>query len=312
MDFLFVLQNIRESAPEFVNLIFLFISEVFLKAALVFVGIIYWSLNKSAGLKIAFGYSCAYTINQTVKNIACISRPWILDSRLHVDKLAESGATGYSFPSGHTVTAASIFGGIAAWQKKRTFIVVLMAFFTLLVAFSRNWLGCHTLKDVIVAIFIAGISVCFTWILFAFVEKNIQVRPNLDILIGIVGCIISIGILIFLQFKDYPLYVDTAGNSINNSYDLITDCYSACGMTLGVLLGWILERRFVKFEVSGTKKQLILRSVFGTLIFGALYFGLGLAFAFMGDHFCHLVKYFLIMFVVIFVYPAIFWKLEKK
>ena len=312
MDYLFALQNIRESAPEIINWIFLIISEVFLKGSVVFVAIIYWSLNKSAGIKIAMGYSCAYSINQTIKNIACVPRPWILDSRLKVDSLAEGGATGYSFPSGHTVTAASVFGGVAAWQKKRPFIVVLMAIFTLLVAFSRNWLGCHTLKDVIVAILIAGLSVCFTWWLFDFIEKNIQVRPNLDILIGIVGCIISIGILIFLQFKDYPLYVDSAGNSINNSYDLITDCYSACGMTLGVLLGWILERRFVKFEVSGTKKQLILRSVFGTLIFGALYFGLGLAFAFMGDHFCHLVKYFLIMFVVIFVYPAIFWKIEKK
>ena len=263
MDYLFVLQNIRESAPEVFNLIFLFISEVFLKAALVFVGVIYWSINKSAGLKIALGYSCAYTINQTIKNIACVPRPWILDSRLHVDSLAESGATGYSFPSGHTVTAAAIFGGIAAWQKKRTFIVVLMAFFTLLVAFSRNWLGCHTLKDVIVAILIAGFSICLTWWLFDFIEKNIQVRPNLDIVICIVGSIISVGILIFLQLKDYPLYVGTAGNTINNSYDLITDCYSACGMTLGVLLGWVLERRFVKFEVSGTKKQLILRSVFG-------------------------------------------------
>ena len=115
-----------------------------------FVAIIYWSLNKSAGIKIAMGYSCAYSINQTIKNIACVPRPWILDSRLKVDSLAEGGATGYSFPSGHTVTAASVFGGVAAWQKKRPFIVVLMAIFTLLVAFSRNWLGCHTLKDVIV------------------------------------------------------------------------------------------------------------------------------------------------------------------
>ncbi|MBQ8778017.1 MAG: phosphatase PAP2 family protein, partial [Treponema sp.] len=133
MDYLFALQNIRESAPEIINWIFLIISEVFLKGSVVFVAIIYWSLNKSAGIKIAMGYSCAYSINQTIKNIACVPRPWILDSRLKVDSLAEGGATGYSFPSGHTVTAASVFGGVAAWQKKRPFIVVLMAIFTLLV-----------------------------------------------------------------------------------------------------------------------------------------------------------------------------------
>lgn len=118
MDYLFALQNIRGSAPEIINWIFLIISEVFLKGSVVFVAIIYWSLNKSAGIKIAMGYSCAYSINQTIKNIACVPRPWILDSRLKIDSLAEGGATGYSFPSGHTVTAASVFGGVAAWQKK--------------------------------------------------------------------------------------------------------------------------------------------------------------------------------------------------
>lgn len=312
MDYLFALQNIRESAPEIINWIFLIISEVFLKGSVVFVAIIYWSLNKSAGIKIAMGYSCAYSINQTIKNIACVPRPWILDSRLKVDSLAEGGATGYSFPSGHTVTAASVFGGVAAWQKKRPFIVVLMAIFTLLVAFSRNWLGCHTLKDVIVAILIAGLSVCFTWWLFDFIEKNVDVYPNFDILVCALGSLISIGILIFVSVKNYPLYPDSNGNLFDNSYDLTTDCFTACGITLGFLIGWVLERRFVKFEVSGTKKQLILRSVFGVLIFGALYLGGSVAFSFMGDHCSHLVKYFLIMFVVIFVYPAIFWKIENK
>ncbi|MBR4011802.1 MAG: hypothetical protein IKI98_03165, partial [Spirochaetaceae bacterium] len=153
---------------------------------------------------------------------------------------------------------------------------------------------------------------CFTWWLFDFIEKNVDVYPNFDILVCVLGSLISIGILIFVSVKNYPLYTDTNGNLFNNSYDLTTDCFTACGITLGFLIGWVLERRFVKFEVSGTKKHLILRSVFGVLIFGALYLGGSVAFSFMGDHFSHLVKYFLIMFVVIFVYPAIFWKIENK
>ena len=311
MDYLYILQTIKESAPSFMNYFFYFISEILIKAAVVIVAVIYWCLNKNTGIKIIFSYSCALTINQTIKNIFCIPRPWILDSRIKIDDIVKSSATGYSFPSNHTVTAASIFGGISIWQKKHTAIVIISTILTILVAFSRNWFGCHTLKDVIVAILVAGFSLCFTWILFYQIQKNIQTHKNLDIIVFIIGTLISLAILLFVSNKNYPLYPDSTGKLIDNIYDLKTDCFTACGMTLGALLGWILERRFVNFEIAGTKKQIIIRSIYGISLFGATYLIGSVAFNFMGEHISHLVKYFLLMFIVVFVYPAIFTKVEK-
>ncbi|MBR1639248.1 MAG: phosphatase PAP2 family protein [Treponema sp.] len=299
MDYLYALQQIREACPSFVNYFFLFFSEVILKAGVLFIAVIYWSFSKHDGLLIGFGYVSSYSINQTVKNIACVPRPWLLDSRLHVDPLAQKGATGFSFPSGHTVTAASTFGGIAVWKKNRKSLIVFMALICLIVAFARNWLGCHTLSDVLVALFIGAFSICMINLLSLWFSRH----QDKDVLICLTGSLLSVLILILMQIKPY---------SIENSYPLITDCYTSCGMTCGLLLGWLLERRFVNFSMEVSVKTKFLRALAGSLLLVFMYSAGSHIFAFMGVHFAHLVKYFLIFFVMIYLYPLIFTKIEGK
>ena len=179
MDYLYALQCLREAGPEFVNYIFLFISETFFLGGVVFAAYVYWCVDKAAGSAILIGYGASVFVNQTIKNIACIYRPWILDPRLHVYSAAAGSATGYSFPSGHTVSAASVFGGISFWQRKRRWVVVLMSIMIFLVAFSRNWLGAHTMKDVVVAVLVAAVvlSIC------ALLKYLLETKPNLYTLI---------------------------------------------------------------------------------------------------------------------------------
>ena len=148
MEYLYALQNFREAAPGFVTYFFLFISEFFLVACPVFAAVVYWSINKKEGALMLIGYSGARYVNQTVKNIACVYRPWILDSRLHVERHAAKTATGYSFPSGHTTTATAVFGQTAIYQKSRKWLVACCAVFILLVAFSRNFLGARRNRTV--------------------------------------------------------------------------------------------------------------------------------------------------------------------
>ena len=299
MDYLYALQSIRESSPALLNYFFLFISEIVIKCGIALVAIIYWSFSKESGLYIGFSYVFSYSLNQTIKNIACIPRPWLLDSRLHVDAIAENGASGFSFPSGHTVTAASVFGGIAVWQRKRRWVVILCTIITLLTAFSRNWLGCHTLKDVIFAVIVAALSLIIINFLVLWFSKN----QEKDILLCLIACLLSALVLVFLQLKPYK---------VENVYPLITDCYTACGMTCGMLIGWVLERRFVKFSVDVPVKNKILRIIIGTLLVLSLYFCGSLIFSFLGPHFAHLVKYFLIFFVIIFLYPLAFSAIERR
>ncbi|MCR4579023.1 MAG: phosphatase PAP2 family protein [Treponema sp.] len=299
MDYLYALQSLREAGPDFINYFFLFISEVIVKSGVLLVAIIFWSCNKQQGIIIGMSYVSAFSINQTVKNIACIPRPWLLDSRLHVDPLAEKGATGFSFPSGHTVTAASVFGQLSVWKRKNKGLFITSILIIILTAFSRNWLGCHTLKDVVFAVIVAGISLCLINFLVFLFSKH----QDKDWLFCLTGCLLSIIILLIMQFKPYQQ---------ENVYPLITDCYTSCGMTCGMLVGWLLERRFVNFSIEVPVSTKVWRSLIGSLLILLLYISGGKLFAFMGDHMAHLAKYFLIFLVIIYIYPLIFNMIERR
>ena len=66
----------------------------------------YWNRNKRDGLYALVAYYFCMVITPLVKLTACVYRPWIRDSRIVPAGKAIVTATGYSFPSGHTTTAA--------------------------------------------------------------------------------------------------------------------------------------------------------------------------------------------------------------
>ncbi len=306
MDYLYALQNFRQTAPDFVTYIFLFISEFLLYTGPVFAAVIYWSINKKEGASVLLGYAGASFVNQTVKNIACVYRPWIRDSRLSVEKYAAKSATGYSFPSGHTTTATSIFGQIAIYQKAKKWLCALCVFIILAVAFSRNFLGAHTLQDVLVAI----IETVIVLVIINYIKSIIEKNTSKDTLVALLSLLISTAIILFLQFKKYPLDYDSDGKILVDPYKMLTDCYVSYGMFTGAVCGWWLERHFVKFSTDGSLKEKIIRSLVGVIIFVAMYLGLSPLLKFMGSHMSHLVKYFLITFVSMYVYPLIFTKIK--
>ena len=81
---------------------------------------------------------------------------------------------GYSFPSGHTLTATVVFGTLALYlvTRKKNFrarlaVIGLAILLVLMVAFSRIYLGAHYLTDVLAAIAegLAWLSLSFTLVL---------------------------------------------------------------------------------------------------------------------------------------------------
>ena len=92
--------------------------------------------------------------------------------------------TGYSFPSGHTMTATVLWGVLAAYLISRTdrFFVRVLVFLSAavliaIVGFSRIYLGAHYLSDVLAAIAegLAWLSLCFT-LVYSFWHKR-NYRP---------------------------------------------------------------------------------------------------------------------------------------
>jgi undecaprenyl-diphosphatase len=82
---------------------------------------------------------------------------------------------GYSFPSGHALSATVVFGTLALYlfTRKKNFrarlvVIGLAILVILMVAFSRIYLGAHYLTDVVAAIAegVAWISLSFTVVSF--------------------------------------------------------------------------------------------------------------------------------------------------
>ena len=319
MDYLLFLQNLRESCPAFINNFFIFISEALVSLLILIPVIIYWSVDKKVGLWFLFNYSAGYFTNQCVKNTACVYRPWIRDSRLHLAKEAVYSATGYSFPSGHTALGTLVLESLAVWKRKNKFLVVLSAIGIFLIAFARNWLGAHSQYDVIVSVLLASIVV----IINIFIVKAIDGKCDnklgksqkfsLDFLLVLIGLILLVILMLYLNFKNYPLDYDLEGKILVDPYDMLTDCYTGAGMLGGFLIGFLLERHFVKFQIEQPKKILILRSLIGSVILLLLYLViLPLIFKGLGQHLSHILKYFIIFLFVTFIYPCLFVLVEKK
>lgn len=310
MDYLLFLQGLRESAGDFLNTFLFAVSELMGGAVgMVIPAIIYWCINKRAGSFMLMGFSGSFLINQTLKNIFCIYRPWILDSRITPMENAFGSATGYSFPSGHTTMATASYGGVAIWLRKKKPVVCICVFLTLLTAFSRNWLGVHTLWDVLAAMVLSAAVLFGSAALMRYIDNH----PEKDIVVLIVGAVITAASLIFIQFKAYPTDFASDGTVLVNVWDMQTDCFRSCGIVLGFLSGWFLERRFVKFEIKGGVLRRVVLFLIGLAAALLLYvLLLPMAFGMLNEHFGKLLKYFFSFLFITAGYPAVMKTVNKR
>ena len=93
--------------------------------------------------------------------------------------------TGYSFPSGHTMTATVLYGVLAAYLISRTDdwrycapIVFSAGFLIGLIGFSRMYLGAHYLSDVLGAMAegLAWLSLCLSVVHFIWRQRSHRKR----------------------------------------------------------------------------------------------------------------------------------------
>ncbi len=112
MSLLYYLESIREPILDgFFSLITQFGEETLF---IVFGLLLFWCVNKKEGYYL-LGVGLMGTIfNQWLKLLFRVPRPWILDPSFSIVESARAGATGYSFPSGHTQAMGTIFN---QWLK---------------------------------------------------------------------------------------------------------------------------------------------------------------------------------------------------
>ena len=118
-----------------------------LNTVLVIMAVIYWCVSKDVGTYLLMGWSGNRILNGALKVTVCAYRPWIRDARILPYGDSINTATGYSFPSGHTMNAATVFGGGAVRKDLPGMLRAALGVMVVLVAFSRIYLGVHTPQD---------------------------------------------------------------------------------------------------------------------------------------------------------------------
>ena len=207
---------------------------VFMVAAL----FVFWCVSKRHGYYLlAIGFA-GTVLNQFLKLLFRIPRPWVLDSDFTIVESARAQATGYSFPSGHSQNAIGTFGGIARFTRRK-WVRVAAIVVAVLVPLSRMYLGVHTPLDVGVA---AVIAVALVFALYPLMECS-------DSRNGVMGAVLAVmlalaaGYLLFVSLYPFPADVDAANlaSGVENAWKLL-------GATAGMLVGWWLDVRFIHFD----------------------------------------------------------------
>ena len=251
IEILLCLQNFREATG---NILTPFVDWLSYSAItwLLFVPfVVYWCVNKKDGLFMIISLCISRFLNGIIKVTACVYRPFIRDPRIIP---AGHKPTGYSFPSGHTMWASPILGGLAVIGRRSKLFVSFCAVMIVLVAFSRNYLGVHTPQDVIVGTLAGLLSV---WIASLIMSR--PERENSFLMAGLILCVLGV---IYTVYKPYPMdYVD--GKLLVDPDRMMLDTFYAVGMMTGFITGRWIERRYIKFQVTGLNVRGIILAAIG-------------------------------------------------
>ena len=308
IEYLLFLQRFRESINDSLTPFMEGIS-LFAVTYLIMIPVfVYWVVSKRKGLYTLVSYYLCCGFNAIVKLTVCASRPWIRDARVHPAGDAITTATGYSFPSGHTVTAGPIYGGLAvvSWSWKK-FVSVILGIFLLLTAFSRNYLGVHTPQDVFVGICESVFWLIIVAKIFTYLDEHPEKENLLLLICFIVGWL---GIA-YITFKPYPMdYVD--GKLLVDPQKMMNDGYGDICLLIAFPVARYIEKRWIGFQAPGLKGAGLAAGIVGLIpLFLMIKFMRPALDGVLGTHWGHFANTFIIVLYCIALWPLVIKAVSK-
>ena len=207
-------------------------------------GFLYYCWNKDLARYITLNMLVALSFNMQIKELFLRKRPYTVNDSIKCFRPPEAkgdiydlSVQGYSFPSGHSTNAVTVYSSMAIYLKKPLF-TVLGIVMPLLIGLSRIILGVHFPTDVLFG-WLTGTIVI---LLVPWLDKKI---PNRYVFYGLIILLASPGWLYARDVRYYSLY----------------------GLMLGFLVSVEFEKRFVNFEPTRTVWRCVLRILGGLLIF---------------------------------------------
>lgn len=293
MAFLRFLEGIRIPGLNEVMLLITQLGEetAFLVAAL----ILFWCVDKYRGYYVLAVGFIGTLMNQFLKLLFRIPRPWVLDSNFTILEDARETATGYSFPSGHTQSAVGTFGAIGYTTKRRWVRIAAIAI-AVLVPFSRMYVGVHTPKDVLVA---AAMAVILIVVLRPVVLGN--TKKYMPVLLGIMTAM-AIAFMCYVEFYPFPKDMDA-----HNLASGVKNAYTLTGALMGLLVVYTVDEKWLQFTTKAVWWAQILKVALGLGAVLAVKSGLKTPLnALLGESIGRSARYFLIVVVAGIVWPLTF------
>ena len=281
---------------DFLTAFFYFITEFGAETiAIALLAAIYYCYNKDIGKTL--GYICinSMMLNSVVKSLFMADRPFQYEGKeyLRVLNEAKDGATGTSFPSGHSQSAGSLYTSLIILFKNK-WIRIISAVLLVLVPISRLYLGVHFPGDVVVGLLLGvGIAFLGSFLINYFKKKGYSLY-----------ILYSISLVIFLPFVLF---------NINNP--LVSATFKAYGLYIGFVLGCLIEEKKVNFDYNVKWYYKLIRIIIGAILLLGIKSGVKVVFNmidFIPSNILDLIRYFLMSLVGIGIFPLIFKKYEKK
>jgi len=272
---------------------------IFIVAAVV----VFWCVSKWEGYYLMTIAFCGTVLNQFLKLICRVPRPWVRDPNFTIVESARAEATGYSFPSGHTQNAVGLFGGMARWGGRRWVRLGLTAL-ALIIAFSRMYLGVHTPADVGVSLVLAAALVLGLYPLM----RRAQEKPRYMGYVLAAMLVVSGAFVVFVETCGFPADTDAENlaSGIGNAWKML-------GAVAGMTLAWLLDRRYIHFETQAVWWVQVIKVAVGMALLLAIKSGLKAPLLALLGHegLAGGVRYFLLVLVAGAVWPLVFRPMSK-
>lgn len=294
MELLYFLEKIRIPVLNELMLMITMLGEE--TAFLIIALVVFWCVDKRRGyFLMAVGFM-GTILNQILKLLCRVPRPWVLDRNFTILEQAREAAAGYSFPSGHTTMAVGTFGALAVTEKRRwlkwSFILVAV-----LVGFSRMYVGVHTPWDVL-----AG---ALTSLVLIFLLEPIIYSGSEKKMAALLAAMLALAAVFLLFVELYPFPADTDAHNLESG---LKNAYTMIGCLSGVVLVYYGEKKWVKFTTGGVWWVQIIKAALGLGLVLAVKSGLKapLEALFDGHLAARSVRYFLIVVTAGLLWPMTF------
>ena len=252
MQLLYWFEKIRNP---FLDFIFSAITYLGDEIALMLIAIVlFWCVNKRSGYYMLVSGFFGIIVNQVLKLACKIPRPEKIDPNFTIVESAREAAEGYSFPSGHTQNAVTVFGSIFLLARK-TWVKIVAVVIATLVGVSRMYLGVHTLWDVVAAAGCAIIILLVLEELFKDDEIFAKAMPYISAAL-VLG---SIGFFLYA-------YVFTPDSTDPNVLSAKSNSLTLLGCSAGLLLVYPLDRYVIKFDTKSSWYGNVIKVVGGFVI----------------------------------------------